>query len=143
MNHNGKGPWAVVSVTCGDGRIRQLVLDYVKSAFGGVPDDVSKPGCVKKFLTDEAAREQMFEDMDTYLGLHGQPTILVLAHEDCGAYGGKQAFQSDEQEIEHHSRELERALPILEQRFPDKRVILGFMFLNGSAKLFQDLPVAS
>ena len=138
--NNTHGTWATVRLACGDGRLQRAILNYAES-FGGLSDSVLAPGGVKKFLADEAYRSKMFEDIATYLQLHRQSVILVLQHEDCGAYGGKQAFPGDSAEKELQKQELKRAALLLRERFPDKRIVTGFISLDGVVEVFEDLAV--
>src|SRR3989338_11290265 len=141
MNNNSThGIWTTVRLTCGDGRLQRAILDYAES-FGGLSDPVPAPGGVKKFLEDEAYRSKMLEDIAVYLQLHHQSVILVLQHEDCGAYGGKQAFAGDSAEKEFHKQELKRAALLLQERFSDKRIVMGFISLDGVVEVFEDLAV--
>ena len=129
---------ATVRLTCGDGRLPRALLDYAE-ALGGLSDPVPAPGGVKKFLADEAYGNKMLEDIAAYIQLHHQSIILVLAHEDCGAYGGKQAFPDNVAEKEFHKQELKKAAMLLRERFPDKRIVTGFIFLDGTIEVFADL----
>lgn len=137
-DNNNHGIWKTVCVTCGDGRFQRNLLDYAES-LGGLSDSVLAPGGVKKFLGDEKYRETMLEDIATYLSLHRQDTILVIQHEDCGAYGGRKSFESQTTERQFHHRELEQVLPILQKRFPDTHIIAGFICLDGIVTMFEDL----
>lgn len=139
-NHHG-AVWATVRFACGDGRFQRAMLEYAES-LGGLSDPVLAPGGVKKFLADESYRNKIWEDIAIYFGLHGQNTILVLQHEDCGAYGGKSAFSDDAAEKEFHKQELARAAALLRERFPDKRVVTRFISLDGAVEVFQDLAPA-
>lgn len=139
--NNSHGTWKTVRVTCGDGRIQRALLDYAES-FGGLSDPVPMPGGVKKFLADEGYREKTMEDVATYMGLHGQDIILIIQHEDCGAYGGKGAFENQTTERQFHHQELERALPIFQERFPGKRIVAGFISLDGTVMVFEDLTAS-
>lgn len=142
MSNNHYGKWVTIRIHCGDGRIQRALLEYAES-FGGFSDLVVAPGGVKKFLENTAYREKVLEDLAIYSRLHNPSTILVIQHEDCGAYGGKAAFKNSKAEIEHQRRELERAVPILQEYFPDKRIILGFMSLDGKVIQFANVvPVA-
>ena len=138
--NNAHGTWATIRLTCGDGRLQRAILDYAES-FVGLSDPVSAPGGVKKFLADETYRSKMFEDIAIYLQLHHQSIILALQHEDCGAYGGKQIFPSDSAEKEFHQQELKRAVLLLQERFPYKRIVTGFISLDGTVEVFNDLAV--
>ena len=47
--------------------------------------------------------------MKKSLKLHHPKRIILMTHSDCGAYGGKAKFESDDAETETHRRELTAA----------------------------------
>lgn len=130
-NNTTHGTWKTVRFTCGDGRLQRALLDYAEKEFEGLSDPVPAPGGVKKFLEDEGYRKKVLEDIATYIRLHNPPTILVIQHEDCGAYGGSKAFVGGSEELEFQERQLQAAVPILEREFPDRKVIPAFIGLDG------------
>src|SRR3989338_7095772 len=126
MAPDSHGTWATVRIHCGDGRIQKAVLEHAES-FGGFSDPVTAPGGVKNFISDEACRKLMLDHIGVYVRLHHPSQLLVIQHEDCGAYGGKQVFGDDQKERALHREELEKASEILEAEFPHLEIISGFV----------------
>lgn len=56
--------------------------------------------------------------------LHHAKKIIIINHQDCGAYGGSSKFQNDEEEQKFHEEELKKAKNNLIQKYPDKEYIL-------------------
>ena len=53
---------------------------------------------------------------------HGVRNIILTQHEDCGAYGGKIAFASDEAELAKTIGDMKKAKKALLEKFPDLHV---------------------
>ena len=61
--------------------------------------------------------------------LHGVREVLLLNHEDCGAYGGAQAFPDEASERDRHQSDLRGARDEILRVFPRIRVrlfVIGF-----------------
>ena len=49
--------------------------------------------------------------VQTSMRLHRTNRVILMVHSDCGAYGGLQAFDgNEEREAENHEAELRRAI---------------------------------
>lgn len=77
-------------------------------------DLVAVPGSGKAIL-DEKSRASIVNAVKISLELHESKTIYIIHHRDCGAYGGRKAFQSSELELEHHKSELKNARQLLQK----------------------------
>lgn len=63
--------------------------------------------------------------------LHQAEKIVIVNHEDCGAYGGSSKFEGDKNaEEEFHSEELKKAREVINQKYPDKKVELYYARLS-------------
>jgi carbonic anhydrase len=57
--------------------------------------------------------------------LHHVQKIVIVNHQDCGAYGGSAKFNGDtEAEQKFHEEELQKAKNIISEKYPDREVIL-------------------
>lgn len=54
--------------------------------------------------------------------LHGVSKIVLMNHTDCGAYGGRAAFASDEEETDTHFSAMEEAKGKILSGHPDVEV---------------------
>ena len=65
--------------------------------------------------------------------LHHAEKIVIINHQDCGAYGGSAKFNNDETaEQKFHEAELKKAKEKILAKYPDKEIILIY------AKLVDD-----
>ncbi len=56
--------------------------------------------------------------------LHSVSDVIIMNHLDCGAYGGRKAFSSDEEEHERHVADLKAAGERVKEMYPDVNVRL-------------------
>lgn len=90
----------------------------------GDSDEISVAGAIKDLLGE--ARNFLLKQIDISTRLHGISRVILLAHEDCGAYGGKKSFVNDEVEFDKHKEDLTQAKEIILTRFPDLKVDFVF-----------------
>lgn len=97
-------------------------------------DVISVAGGVKSIVEPSAPADKtvLLKQIELSKKLHGGTTVYLVNHEDCGAYGGKQAFESDEREIEHHGHELRDAADMLTAIYPDFTIHSYIARLNGT-----------
>lgn len=48
--------------------------------------------------------------------------MILMNHTDCGAYGGREAFESNEIECQRHDDDLRKAKEMILSRFPDLKI---------------------
>lgn len=96
-------------------------------------DIISIAGGVKNLVepSDPADRTVLLKQIELSKKLHGISAVYLVNHEDCGAYGGKQAFESCAQETEYHRRHLCNAADILFALYPDFTFHCYIARLNG------------
>jgi len=72
---------------------------FSKSAPSGGPIRSRSPGGAKIFASpaDESERQFALSQVQTSMRLHRTQRVMLMAHSDCGAYGGLQAFAGDEE----------------------------------------------
>lgn len=58
--------------------------------------------------------------------LHHVKKIIIINHQDCGAYGGSGKFQNGEEEQKFHEEELQKAKEKLMKKYPDKEYVLVY-----------------
>lgn len=65
--------------------------------------------------------------------LHRTSKIILMNHTDCGAYGGRAAFDSDETETETHFKAMTKAKEALNAKLPgvEVRTVLARIGENG------------
>lgn len=73
--------------------------------------------------------------------LHHVKKIVIVNHQDCGAYGGSSKFQNDEEEQKFHEEELKKAKNKLLDKYPDKEYILVYAKLADNGENIEFVTV--
>ena len=86
---------------CIDFRLGKAIKNYLtdNNLLGNI-DIVSVAGAAKNIAspTKETDPEFILRQIDISKRLHGITSVIIMNHTDCGAYGGRKAFASDEEE---------------------------------------------
>jgi carbonic anhydrase len=115
-----------VVLCCIDFRFWRETLEFVEQELEIKTFDFpSLPGAAK-------AINECLEDSDLAMqcigvpcNLHHAQKIVIVNHQDCGAYGGSAKFSGDaEAEQKFHEGELQKAKAKILEKYPDKEVIL-------------------
>lgn len=105
-------------VTCMDFRIQERIADYAKGNLNGQYDYISFPGATKSL-------ELILEQIELAVSLHQVRRILLIHHEDCGAYGATGS-------LDRHRHDLKIARCEIEKRYPEMLVELLYVPLEGA-----------
>lgn len=72
------------AITCMDGRIQQVVVDYARSCFGvDYVDMVTVPGPDRVLTQDFAGRLRLASDVAVSQRAHGSSQLVLASHADC------------------------------------------------------------
>lgn len=113
-------------VSCIDFRLQAHLDAWLSSVLGyGTYDRVALAGGVKD-------REVVLTQVTLAARLHGIRLVLLLNHEDCGAYGVEGTPDRHRADLRATRRRIQAALPTL-------AVVLGYMRLDGA---FVHIPAA-
>jgi len=107
-----------VVLHCIDFRFRNMLTVYLQQRFPEGYDLVSVAGSVKRLAEDSLENNFVLDQIRVSNRLHEPKTIMLIQHEDCGAYGGSKAFASFDEESNTQKSELEKAELILKKEFP-------------------------
>lgn len=120
-----------VVLTCIDFRFWRETVEFVEKELGiKVFDFPSLPGSVKAINEGNSLAMQC---VGVPVELHHAKKIVLVNHQDCGAYGGSAKFNGDDEaEQKFHEGELKKAKEKILEKYPDKEVILVY------AKLVND-----
>lgn len=120
-------------LTCIDFRLWQETVEFIKSELGIDDFDFpSLPGAAKA-INESQGDDLAMSCISVPIDLHHAKKIVIVNHEDCGAYGGSAKFSGDaEAEQKFHEEELRKAKEKILAKYPEKEVILIF------AKLVDD-----
>ena len=126
--HTCKG----VALHCIDFRFRKRLEEFLHERF--LNDDydlIVVAGSVKSLAGERDGSCFLTEQFDISLRLHVPSVIVLLQHEDCGAYGGSVAFTDFEAELNFQKEELRKAAALLYERFPKVAIERYFIRLSG------------
>jgi len=131
-------------VTCEDFRLHQradgrnCIADFIKK-LGIDCDLITRGGGVQDLVRPKEAGfdKSVLRDAEVSCKLHQARTIILINHEDCGAYGSFN-FTNREQESRQHINDLKAAKQIILENFGDKEVKSYFAELKqGSSDEFE------
>jgi carbonic anhydrase len=87
----------------------------------GMMDDadlVSFAGSAKNIVNPET-REFALRQIEISKSLHGMKEVVLVAHTDCGAYGGSKSFETPETEYAKMTGDLKEARDIVKAKWPE------------------------
>jgi carbonic anhydrase len=118
-------------VWCFDDRFSRLLDEFVKSRGYKHYDLVKVAGGAKSlaFPENEAERLFLLKQIRMSINLHNAKKVILMCHEDCGAYGGKKEFEGDEKEKEKICGDLKESAHILKNNLP-KEVEVEMIFAD-------------
>ena len=127
---------------CIDFRFGSPIKDYLgKNNLLGDCDIVSVAGAAKNIASPKLPTDKEFimRQIEISKSLHEITTIILMNHTDCGAYGGRKAFESREVEESMHADEMRAAAEIIRTQFPDIAIKLILANIEESGEIhFQD-----
>ena len=132
-------------VVCFDHRYANTWRKFLKRIGTRVTDTIVIAGGVKSLASadDESAKGFVLDQIRASMRLHGTGRVILIAHADCGAYGGIALFGgSASAEAEHHWQELERAAVAIREALPALQTECYFMNFDGVWES-EALPAAS
>jgi len=116
-----------VVLSCIDFRFWKETMEFVETELGITSYDFpSLPGGAKPINECASDDDLAMKCIGVPCDLHHVKKIVIVNHEDCGAYGGSKKFQSAEEELDFHTEELKRAKEKLAEKYPDLDIITVF-----------------
>jgi carbonic anhydrase len=121
-----------VALCCIDFRFWRETLEFIEKELGLSSFDFpSLPGAAKAI---NEVNDLALGCISVPCDLHHAKKIIIINHQDCGAYGGSSKFNGDsEAEQKFHEEELQKAKNIILTKYPastaggpDKEVILVY-----------------
>lgn len=119
---------------CFDNRFWPALADLVKERGFTSFDPVVVAGGAKNLggPQEEGDRAFVLKQIGLSIKLHQASRVVLMTHEDCGAFGGSAAFAHDSgKEREHHRLVLTAARRAVEERFPGIEVETYFAAFDG------------
>lgn len=121
------------------------IRDYLDTeGLTGTCDLISLAGAAKNLAAPMAAEHGRCAEDQLRLSkeLHGVSEMILMNHLDCGAYGGRSAFASDDEERKTHIADLKRAGAILRETYPDVavRLVIASLGKDGESVVCKTIP---
>lgn len=66
--------------------------------------------------------------------LHNIKEVILINHQDCGAYGGAKAFNGLKNELTQHKADMKKAEKVINKKYPKLKVRKFFMKLDGNVQ---------
>lgn len=121
-----------VVLCCIDFRFWRETVEFVGKSptAGGLDiksfDFPSLPGAAKA-INESNGEDLAMSCISVPCDLHHAKKIVIINHQDCGAYGGSAKFNGDSvAEQNFHEEELKKAKAKISQKYPDKEYILVY-----------------
>ncbi|MBI2642677.1 MAG: hypothetical protein HYW97_02455 [Candidatus Wildermuthbacteria bacterium] len=121
-----------VVIHCMDWRFRKHLNAFLDARFPAGYDLISLAGGIKSLHEDGISDTNVeLKNLKLASSLHHPERIVLIQHEDCGAYGGSGQFANFEAEHRFQEEELRKAMLLLEEYFPQKITEAHFIRLSG------------
>lgn len=120
-------------IICVDFRFHEASAKYVKDEMKQNFDLITLAGSQKNIAENNELWQATSRTINNVcVNLHHIKKIMVLAHEDCGAYGGSKNFVNSAEEEQKYWEDLEKAKQRLQSEFPNLSIIIGYCkIVNG------------
>jgi carbonic anhydrase len=121
-------------VSCFDARFELVTRKFLKKRGIWWADPLKIAGGAKAFasLAEESERSFALGQVRTSMRLHRTTRVMLMVHSDCGAYGGLQAFEgNEEREAANHESELRSAAEFLKSNISAIDVECYYLKFNG------------
>ena len=130
----------VVVIPCLDFRFRWQTAQFVRKRLGFNTFDLTGlPGASNGINKKSETAMSCFS---IPCDLHNVKTVVVVHHQDCGAYGGSEMFENSKEEQMFHEKELRQSREEILTQYPDREVILIYARLNKSKSKIQFVLVS-
>lgn len=120
-----------VVLSCIDFRFWKETVEFIEQELGIKSYDFpSLPGAAKAINECASDDDLAMKCISVPCDLHHVKKIVIINHEDCGAYGGSGKFQDAKEEMEFHKKELKKAKDKIFEKYPNKEYVLVYARLT-------------
>ncbi len=118
MNHHTEG----IIVHCIDFRFQKIINKWIsKHIRPKIFDRVALAGAVKNL-------RHILDQIDISVRLHHVKKVILINHEDCGAYGESGTLQK-------HIQDLKAARKAIREKYPDLEIETYYLHLDGAFEI--------
>ncbi len=125
-------------ITCMDFRLvdqtkkwldeQNLCNNYDLISIAGASKEIANP-------SDDKNREFLLKSIGVSCNLHSASRVVLIHHSDCGAYGGQQAFFSEEEEKETHEQDMQKSAVIIKEKYPNLDILKVYAIIDKDGKI--------
>lgn len=135
---NGRTDCDTLVFSCIDYRFAFANQEFVNTTLGlkGNYSHISIPGSIYNLVNPET-RDIVFGKVTNLVNFHLIKHVVIIAHKDCGGYGGSSAFGSKLVEQEYLSADLRKVRNILLEKYPILNVELYLEELTPEGVIFE------
>lgn len=119
MSHQAQA----IALTCIDFRFRKALQNFFENELNlYAVDHMAQGGGAKMVVEEGPIRDWVFANFDIAFNKHAVNRVILINHQDCGAYGGSDAFGGLEDEIAKQEIQLRHGVSVVHSKYPDKQV---------------------
>lgn len=119
MSHTAQA----IALTCIDFRFRKALHEFLENELNVYAvDHMAQGGGAKMLIEEGPIREWIFTNFDIAFTKHAVNRVILINHQDCGAYGGSAAFSGLEDELAKQEMWLRHGVSVVQSKYPDKQV---------------------
>lgn len=127
-----------VALTCIDFRFRKALHEFFENELNlHAVDHKADAGGVQQLVEKGPVQDWILKNFQIAFTLHNVNKVILINHQDCGAFGGSAAFKSEEEEINFHETLLRHAASIVKSMFTDKEVEAYLALLQNDKVTFK------
>ena len=132
------------AISCFDARFETVVGKFLQRCGAAPVNHVRVAGGPKALAEEGAPREFLLDQVRASVRLHAPERVILLAHSDCGACGGLEAFGGDTvRERAWHEERLARAAEVVRSAAPGLAVERYFIDFQGVWDIAGDCHVCA
>lgn len=124
-------------ITCMDFRLLDDIVKVMdEMGYNNNYDQFIVAGSSLGFIQDKFPHwgQTVMDHMEIGLSLHQFRNIIIIDHEDCGAFKKFMPYKNKEEELENHKICIQQSYLRLKKKFPDFKLEAYLMDLHGNIK---------
>ena len=131
-SHIHKHKCTAALICCMDFRFWKATVNFVQNTLGIYDFDlVTHTGAAKGIAEKKTDIINILEKhISLAEELHKISMVVIVNHQDCGAYGGSGKFKNEKDESDHHAQHVRKGIKHLQKKYKNIKFIGLFAFFN-------------
>lgn len=128
-------------ICCMDFRFHKATTGFIENELGILDYDlITEAGGIKGLAENDAGIvTEIKKHLDISTTLHHSKQIILVNHEDCGAYGGSKRWGDLKAEKTYHNSDLAKAVKALKDMYPDNQITTLYAYFNDKGGVSHDI----